>query len=186
VKSFRVFVTVGTQLPFDRLIAAVDSWAASHPDASVIAQTGSSSQLRCHHVECVATLTTDKFSEMFSQADVVVAHAGMGSILTAVEIVKPIVVLARLASLDEHRSDHQVATVKKMASLANVYVAHDASEIPSCLGQAMNDLATGPDTDTDKAPPLMNAAMPLVQALRGVIRTATAGNPNITQAGIPK
>jgi len=35
-----IFVTVGTQLPFDRLIRGVDLWAAEHPDIPVFGQTG--------------------------------------------------------------------------------------------------------------------------------------------------
>ena len=35
-----IFVTVGTQLAFDRLIGAVDAWAARTPGSDVFAQTG--------------------------------------------------------------------------------------------------------------------------------------------------
>ena len=35
-----IFATVGTQLPFDRLIVALDQWAASSPDVEVFAQIG--------------------------------------------------------------------------------------------------------------------------------------------------
>ena len=33
-----IFATVGTQLPFDRLIAAVDRWAGTRPGREVFAQ----------------------------------------------------------------------------------------------------------------------------------------------------
>ena len=35
-----IFVTVGTQLPFERLIEAVADWSARNPGQRVIAQTG--------------------------------------------------------------------------------------------------------------------------------------------------
>jgi hypothetical protein len=35
-----IFVTVGTQLPFDRLIRAVDEWAGAAAGADVFAQIG--------------------------------------------------------------------------------------------------------------------------------------------------
>ncbi len=33
-----IFLTVGTQLPFDRLVAAVDAWAARQPGQEVFGQ----------------------------------------------------------------------------------------------------------------------------------------------------
>ena len=38
-----IFVTVGTQLPFDRLVRAVDAWAAEHPQVDVFGQIGPAS-----------------------------------------------------------------------------------------------------------------------------------------------
>ena len=35
-----IFVTVGAQMPFDRLITAVDQWAARHGRDDVFAQIG--------------------------------------------------------------------------------------------------------------------------------------------------
>ena len=35
-----IFVTVGAQMPFDRLTSSVDRWAASHPTSDVVAQIG--------------------------------------------------------------------------------------------------------------------------------------------------
>ena len=39
-KRSTIFVTVGTQLPFDRLIAAIDSWAGKNAQADIFAQVG--------------------------------------------------------------------------------------------------------------------------------------------------
>ena len=44
-----------------------------------------------------------------SALQVVIAHDEMGSIITALEMGKPIVVMPRRAELGEHRNDHQVA-----------------------------------------------------------------------------
>ena len=40
-----IFVTVGSQLPFDRLVRAVDDWAAGNGGAAAFAQIGASSYL---------------------------------------------------------------------------------------------------------------------------------------------
>ena len=39
-----IFVTVGSQLPFDRLTAAVDDWAATRPEVELFGQVGDTEQ----------------------------------------------------------------------------------------------------------------------------------------------
>ena len=93
-----IFVTVGTQLSFDRLMQAVNRWAEQENRNDIFAQIGPDSW----HPPSVAWsefVGTDEFRERVEQADVVVAHAGMGSIITALELGKPILVMPRRAEL---------------------------------------------------------------------------------------
>ena len=59
----------------------------------------------------------------------IVAHAGMGSILTALEYGKPILVMPRRGDLRETRNDHQIATAKRFRELGKVAVAFDEVEL---------------------------------------------------------
>ena len=56
-------------------------------------------------------------------ARLVVAHAGVGSVVSAGEQGKPIVVLPRRAALGEHTSDHQVETIGWLRGKPGVHVA---------------------------------------------------------------
>jgi UDP-N-acetylglucosamine transferase subunit ALG13 len=105
-----IFVTVGSSEPFDRLVRAVDEWAGLRGRSDVFAQIGHS-DYQPKHIQCSKFLDPSEFRTRFNNAQFVVAHAGMGSIITALEIGKPIVVMPRRAHLGETRSDHQVATV---------------------------------------------------------------------------
>lgn len=127
-----IFVTVGTQLPFDRLVGAVNAWALHHPNQTVVAQTGIG---RCDFtgLTCRPVLDQTTFRETLDAADIVVAHAGMGSILLAAETGKPIVIMPRRALLGEHRNDHQSDTARKMAALPNVHVAEDDAGVAAAL-----------------------------------------------------
>lgn len=119
----KIFVTVGTQLPFDRLISAVDRWASQHR-AEVFAQTGSSS-LRPKHIQWQDFIGNAEANERLRTADLVVAHAGMGTILTRLETGLPLIVLPRRAALGEHRNDHQFATARRLSHLQGLWVADD-------------------------------------------------------------
>jgi hypothetical protein len=55
-----IFATVGTQLPFDRLLVGLDRWAAANPGIPVLAQAGAS-QRRFRHIETVGQLSLTEF-----------------------------------------------------------------------------------------------------------------------------
>jgi len=131
-----IFVTVGTQLPFDRLVRSVDEWAAEAGETNVFAQTGAS-HYTPSHISSMKFLGVKEFDRKVSQADLLVSHAGMGSIITAMEMSKPIVVMPRLARFDEHRNDHQLATVNRFKKLSNVFVAESEEELGCAINEAL-------------------------------------------------
>jgi UDP-N-acetylglucosamine transferase subunit ALG13 len=137
-----IFVTVGTQLTFDRLIGAVDDWASATPGCQVFAQIGPS-EMRPRHIEYAQFVSPVECGERMRDATAIVAHAGMGTILTALELGKPLLVMPRRASLGEHRNEHQLATARRFAELGRVKVAIDETELPLRLGE-LGDVATQP------------------------------------------
>ena len=131
-----IFATVGTQLPFDRLLLAVDTWAAMHREVPVLAQTGCTAT-RYPHLTAVPTMDQTRFAAAVAEASVIVAHAGMGTILTAIEAGKPLILRPRRFDLGEHRNDHQRDTAAEMAALANVAVVEDSSALCSAISAAL-------------------------------------------------
>jgi UDP-N-acetylglucosamine transferase subunit ALG13 len=147
----RIFVTVGAQMPFDRLIAAVDAWAAEHPEHEVQAQIGETA-LTPRHLSWTKFLPPPEFDRAFEEADAIVGHAGTGTLFAAMERGKPVLVLPRHAALRETRNEHQVATAKRFAHFAGVVVAWDETELPAKLdalpsmrgGSVLAHAASGP------------------------------------------
>ncbi len=121
-----IFVTVGTQLSFDRLLSAVETWAPTQAE-EVVAQVGPS-KLNFHAVKAHAFLRADEMDTLFAGCSLVIAHAGMGSILSALRFRKPIIIVPRKASLGEHRNEHQLATARWMAGRPGVTVAWEPDE----------------------------------------------------------
>ena len=129
-----IFVTVGTQLPFDRLVVEVDAWASRQHGRRVVAQIGPTA-LKPRNIDCRDFISPAECRELMSSARAIVGHAGMGTILTALELGKPILVVPRRAALGEHRNDHQLATARRFAALPGVSVAFDESELPGKLDE---------------------------------------------------
>jgi UDP-N-acetylglucosamine transferase subunit ALG13 len=138
-----IFVTVGTQFPFDRLVAAVDAWAASQPTpVEVQAQVGAG-RVDFGHLRCVRSLDAKAYTDLLDRTRLIVAHAGIGSILSAVERGIPIIVLPRDHKLGEHRDDHQQQTARQFERMGLVTVAWGESDLPSLIER---EFATPPST----------------------------------------
>ena len=76
-------------------------------------------------------------------ADVIIAHAGMGTILTALEYEKTILVLPRRASLGEHRNEHQLATAKNFDEMGTIRVAMENDDLVAMLSDVESLSAAG-------------------------------------------
>jgi UDP-N-acetylglucosamine transferase subunit ALG13 len=137
-----IFLTVGTQIPFDRLVSAVDRWAGEDPGRRVFAQIGPTS-VRPRHIEWCDFISPADCRKRLSDAELVVSHAGMGTILSALELGTPALVLPRRAALGEHRNDHQLATARWFEQIAGVTVAFDEAQLVERL-RAADWLAGGP------------------------------------------
>lgn len=123
-----IFVTVGTQLPFDRLIRAMDELAPLLGGERIFAQT-KGGHYKPRNIEVMDYLCATEFMELATKARLIVSHAGTGTIISALVNKKPIVIMPRLAFRGEHRNEHQLATAMKMDELQYVHVAYDNKQL---------------------------------------------------------
>ena len=123
-----IFVVTGTQAPFDRLLSIIDKWAINQDTYSVIAQTANS-EVNFKNMTCFDYLEPDVFNEYFHNADVIIGHAGMGTIINALENKKKLVVFPRLVKYNEHRNDHQYHTAFGFEKLGLINVAYNEKDL---------------------------------------------------------
>lgn len=127
-----IFVTVGTDSHFDRLLKVVDAWAAETGRADVFAQIGLGGW-EPRSIPFARLLEPSEFKKHFSAASVIVGHAGMGTILSAFHSGKPILVMPKMACLGEHRNEHQMATARRLCALGKINVAFNEAELRAKL-----------------------------------------------------
>lgn len=148
-------------MPFDRLIRAVDGWARRTGRADLFAQIGESAYWpSCFRA--VPSLTPEQFEERVRSATAVVSHAGTGTIITALRLGKPLLVLPRRAELGETRNDHQIATAAHFEQSGHVLLASDETQILDRLDQ-VERFRPSAHLDLDAAPEL-------IERIRGFLR----------------
>lgn len=151
-----IFVTVGSSLSFERFIDAVDTWAGRHPDVGFFAQVGNTVRPP-RHMAWATTIDAEAFDSSCQLATVVVAHAGMGTILTALQAGKPVIIFARRGDLAETRNDHQVATLEHLSSRKGIHPAHTAVDLQALLDR--RDDLEAPDPIGASASPQLIAGL---------------------------
>lgn len=124
----KIFLTVGSMLPFDRLVNAMDIWAGQHPEAEVFAQIGLTSFVPAH-MKWQAMISPDEYRTQFANCDLVVSHVGMGTVITAFECDKPLLMLARRPELQEVTSNHQLATAQWLVGRPGIAVIESESQL---------------------------------------------------------
>lgn len=143
----RIFLTVGSMLPFDRLVRAMDAWAGEHGEARVFAQIGAS-RLQPVHLDFRAMLSPGEYRQQFAESDLVVSHVGMGTVITAAELGKSLVMLPRRPDLHEVTNNHQFATAQWLKGRPGVRIVLSADELAPAIaesigGAGISQLETG-------------------------------------------
>lgn len=125
-----IFLTVGTQFPFDRLVKAVDDACGKGlVEDEIFAQIGKASY-KPVNFKYVESLDKHDFDKKIKEASCLISHAGMGTITMALEHNKPLLVMPRLAKFGEVVNDHQVDIVSQFEQLGHVLVAHTEDQLP--------------------------------------------------------
>jgi UDP-N-acetylglucosamine transferase subunit ALG13 len=160
-----IFLTVGTQEPFDRLVRAVDAWAATR-DVPVFGQLGrlTADSYRPVNFPFESFITADEFQERLEASRLMVGHAGMGSIISALTFGRPLLMMPRSAALGEHRNEHQLATAARFAGRPGIHVAQTAESVAPMIDRL---LAAGRQGAEGQLPP--HASPELISAIRDFI-----------------
>jgi beta-1,4-N-acetylglucosaminyltransferase len=131
-----IFLTVGTQFPFDRLVRAIDRLVEEGVvQEEVFGQIGHSAY-QPHHFKTVAALEKRAFDDCVRQASAIISHAGIGVIMMALDNGKPLLVMPRRPQYKEVVNDHQAALAEKFEAQGYLLAAQDETQ----LGQRVERL----------------------------------------------
>lgn len=126
-----ILVTVGvSNLPFDRLLSAVDHLSTG--TEKVIAQCGAG-RVRPEHAVCFDFVPFAEFEAYVSNARVVVAHAGIGSVAVCLSAGLHPIVVPRLKQLGESVDDHQLGFGRRLAELGLATVIEDVEKLDEAV-----------------------------------------------------
>jgi len=140
-----IFVTVGGMHGFERLVREMDRIAGAI-DEPVVMQIGST-DYEPANCDYHRFMPVDEIEKLYAAARVVVCHPGIGTILTALEHRKLLVLVPRMKKYGEHIDDHQLDIARQMEAhgLTPVYDIADLESAIRNAGTSMPALSTGGD-----------------------------------------
>ncbi len=108
-----VFICVGTQKQdFSRVFDLVIN-SKKLKKEKIIAQSGYTNYKNTR-ITSFDFVSQDKMEEYISQADLVIAHGGVGTIFTALKHGKKVIAVPRLQKYGEHINDHQIEICEEL------------------------------------------------------------------------
>lgn len=160
-----IFVTVGSHYQgFDRLVKKMDE-IAGKIDEKVIMQIGNT-KYKPVNAEYFEFAEYSKIQKLNSDARIVVSHAGVGSILTALEQKTHLIIFPRLKRYSEVVDDHQLQIAKELSENPNVTVVNDVEDLENCLSSEFYFLDLSNKTN-------------LVDSIKDYIKQITTENGNV-------
>ncbi|NJF25150.1 PssE/Cps14G family polysaccharide biosynthesis glycosyltransferase [Thermococcus sp. Bubb.Bath] len=131
-----IFVTVGTHYQgFERLIRKMDK-IAGRIDDEVIMQIGYTTYEPKNAKWFRFLEREEDILELYKKADVIVAHAGAGTLLTALSFGKPIVVVPRLKKFGEHVDDQQLELAEALENMNKAIAVYDIEKLEDAIKKA--------------------------------------------------
>lgn len=132
-----ILVTLGTQdKSFKRLLDAVQREIdRGHIKERVVVQAGYT-PYESKDMEILDFVDREKFDELIHDCDILITHAGVGSILTGLNNMKVVIAAARLSKYKEHINDHQIQIVEKFDRLGYIIPLKDFNRLDKVLEKA--------------------------------------------------
>lgn len=130
-----ILVCVGaSEFPFDRILKMLDELCDEKVinGTEILAQTGVSNY-KPRNYKSFSLIGREEFQKYMKDADIVITHAGTGSVLPPLKEGKKIIVVPRKAEMGEHIDNHQDELAEIFTNSGYTMCANNKEELKSCL-----------------------------------------------------
>lgn len=127
-----IFVTLGTQdKEFPRLLEAVEKLNVQD---EIIIQKGSTKfDSQKDNIKTYKFMSKTKMDQYMREADVIITHAGVGTIIAGLKLHKKMIVAARLKQYKEHVNDHQLQILDTFSKAGYIIPLEDFDKLEELI-----------------------------------------------------
>jgi len=126
-----ILVIVGLMYGFENLIQEMDK-IAGKIDETVVMQIGNTSY-EPKKAKYFRFISEKEIDGLYNDARIVVCHAGVGSILTALQHNKPIIAVPRKKKYGEHIDDHQIEIAREWEKEGKIIAVYNIDNLEKTI-----------------------------------------------------
>lgn len=129
-----ILVMLGTQdKSFERLLKQIEKEIENkNIKEQVIVQAGYT-KFESKNMKIFDYVEQKALDDYIKKADLIICHAGVGTILNCLENKKKVIVVPRLSKYKEHNNDHQVQIAKEFSNSGYIKYLEDLKYLNKCL-----------------------------------------------------
>lgn len=133
-----ILVILGTQnMPFSRLLDAIELQAQKgNINDEIVVQAGVT-KYKSKYMKVFDLIPSNEFDELVKKADLIITHAGVGSILGAITLGKTTIAAARDTKYGEHVNNHQYEILERFVEDGYILGLTDFDRLDEVLKQAV-------------------------------------------------
>lgn len=130
-------VILGTQdKTFERLLKAIEKQIKlGNLKKEVIVQAGST-KYTSKYMKIFDYIPMEQFSKFIDEADLIITHGGVGTILTSIRKNKKVIAVPRLSKYKEHENDHQLEIVSEFTKRGYIIPCYDLKKMDEAIEEA--------------------------------------------------
>lgn len=130
-----ILVCVGaSEYSFERLLISIDELCdeGNIYGRDIIAQIGSSKYVPINY-KSFSLIGRNDFQKYMESADIVITHAGTGSVIPSLKLGKKVIVFPRREEYGEHLDNHQLELANVLTSSGYTLCATNKKELKECI-----------------------------------------------------
>ncbi len=129
-----IFVSVGTHpQQFNRLLIEIDKLISDGKlKEKVVAQSGVS-DYKPKNFKCKSFFDFSELEKNIKKSSSIITHAGAGTIITAINARKKIIVVPRLKKFSEHTNDHQLELAHALEAEGKIIAVYDIEKLGNAI-----------------------------------------------------
>ena len=129
-----ILIMLGTQNnSFHRILEEVDRLIDSNIiKEEVIAQTGYT-KYKSRNIKTIDFMLNEELEKLEQQANYIITHGGVGSIISSIEKGKKVIAVPRLKQFGEHVNDHQLDIVQSFDKMGYIIGIASISQLEEAI-----------------------------------------------------
>lgn len=138
VDILKVLVSIGSMQGccFTRLFKILDKLCEENilNGQDMVAQCGYDNYVS-EYYQTFDMVSDEEFKKLIDQADVIICHAGTGTVTSSLKRKKKVILFPRMLKYNEHYDDHQLELCKIFADMGYVLCAMNKKELIECINR---------------------------------------------------